>query len=173
MSSHNLLVVQEIFLRVHSLQTVKQKLIEEAYHRLPWQLCDWAETFLSVIEDLQNPDVVSQRETDFPELGRVLNLLATLLVDIQDFVSPYEEESFCSKIVSKMIMNTDIQNEMKEQMKSFHARIQELQTALLSEHYNNSVNIKEMMRETIKSMTDYIIKDIIDHSVDIEYLKEL
>jgi WD40 repeat protein len=167
MSSH----LQECFERVHSLQTLKQKLTDEAHYRLPKQLCEHTELFLPFIKALEEPDVFSQKVDEFPELSALLQSLATLFADIQDFVSPNEDESTFLKIACKMIVNTDIQTEMKDQIKSFQTRIQELEVSLLPGH-NNSVAI-DTMQVAMKAILDHVIKHMTDHSVDIEYLKEI
>jgi hypothetical protein len=143
---------------------VKEKLTEEGY-------CERTEIFLPAIKDLQDQDVLVKKEVDFPELSRILESLMNLLTEILDFVAPFEGDSSFLTMARKMIMNLDVQTEMRNKLDSFNARIHEIIFFLIPDHMN-WIDFEDV-KVTIQPMVDRVLKDMTDHSLDIVYLKAL
>jgi hypothetical protein len=172
MASQLPLIVQESLHRLHILQIVHDKMTEEGHYRLPKHLlCLCSQVLLPAIKALQCADILSQSETDIPELSSLLQSKVKLITEIQEFVSQFEDANSFFKMAIKMIANADIQTETRKHIESFHVRIREIQTALLPEH-NTLIDIVDIY-ETMKDMVDCVIKQMTDHMVDIEYLKEI
>jgi WD40 repeat protein len=170
MTSQLHLVAQESLQRLYSLKAIREKLAEEQAGLK--RLCECAEIFLPALKDFEDPDVVSQKVVDIPDLSRALELLVKLLAEIQDFVTPLEDDRSFFKMARKMIVNVEIQTKMQTQIESFHARINDIQSVLLP-GYSNSFDLKKDIKMTfdMEAMVDCVIKDLIDHNLDIEYLK--
>jgi hypothetical protein len=169
------LLVQDCLERLHSLQIFKENLTEVGHYHIPKRLCEWLGGLLLIIQqDLKEDSKdLNHKETNIPEVRRLLESLAKLLAEMEDFVAQFDDKRSLLKLAHKVIVNVEVQTKLQTQLQSFHARIHEIQEGLLSQCCD-SVDFKDIkVTMDVQAMVDWVIQDMTDHSLEIVYMKEL